>query len=861
MGFKNNSSLFFNKACIVAAMIIALSISFSVYVYYEKKIDHANHLRYTFTQLAGQLRQSSVDLTRMARTYVITGDPRYKKYYHDILDIRNGEKTQPKEYAYAYWDLVLANIQLPQPTDNRAIALLDLMHQAGFTDMDLSKMEKAKSLSDKLAILELEAMKLIESTGPDAEANRAKARQMLHDENYHQIKAEIMQPINTFYSQMDERILAEIHRSEKNALILRIIFIIITLSTFFTLWRFYTTLQSILGGSAEKIHTAILRIGRGDFSTQITIAPGTENSVLSSLSEMQTKLHSLEAKHKQSEEQLRIAAAVFESQEAMMITDVNTTILNVNRAFTEITGYSTEEIVGKTPKLLQSGHQNADFYHTMWETINRTGSWQGEFLDQRKSGEVYPIWLTISAVKNLGGAVSHYISIYSDITAHKETEEKIRELAFYDQLTGLPNRVLLLDRLKQAMMRSARSGNYGALLFIDLDHFKTLNDTLGHDMGDLLLKKVAHRLTNCVRAEDTVARLGGDEFVVMLASLNEGDAATQAKIIGEKILTALNEMYHLNDVAYHCTPSIGATLFKGYKTMIDSLLKQADLAMYKSKESGRNSLHFFDPDMEAVVMKRAALEKDLRNGLQEEQFSLYYQAQITDNNHITGTEVLIRWQHPKRGIVSPAEFIPLAEDTGLILPLGRWIMETACKQLAIWSTQPKMAHLTIAVNVSVRQFHQHDFVDQILTILNDTGANPKRLKLELTESLLTLNIDEISEKMAALKTKGVGFSLDDFGTGYSSLSYLKRLPLDQLKIDQSFVRDVLNDSYDASIAKTIIVLAQNLGLNVIAEGVETKMQQDFLANAGCHEYQGYLYSRPIPLEDFEQFSHNNLKQN
>lgn len=738
MNSKDNSSLFFNKACLVVAMIIALLVLFSIYVYSEKQIDRANHLRQTFHQLAGQLRQSSDDLTRMARTYVITGDPRYKKYYHDILDIRNGEKKQPKGYSYAYWDLILANIQLPHPTNEKAIALLDLMHQSGFTDIDLSKMTEAKAHSDNLATLELEAMTLAESIGENAEANHTKAQNMLHDENYHQIKAEIMQPINAFYTQMDEHTLTAVHQSENTALILRIIFIIVALGTIFTLWRFYTALQSILGGSAEEIHTEMLRIGRGDFSTQITVKPSTENSVLAGLSEMQTELHTLETEHKQSEEQLRIAAAVFESQEAMMITDVNTTILRVNRAFTEITGYSAEEIVGKTPQLLQSGHQNADFYHTIWETINRTGSWQGEIWDQRKNGEVYPIWLTISAVKNHDGIVSHYISIHSDITAHKKAEEKIRELAFYDQLTGLPNRVLLLDRLKQAMMSSSRSGNYGALLFIDLDHFKTLNDTLGHDMGDLLLKQVAHRLTTCVRAEDTVARLGGDEFVVMLASLSEGDAATQAKIIGEKILATLNQMYHLNKVAYHNTPSIGATLFKGYQTMVDSLMKQADLAMYKSKESGRNSLHFFDPDMEAVVMKRAALEKDLHNGIQEEQFSLHYQAQVTDDTRITGAEVLIRWQHPKRGMVSPAEFIPLAEDTGLILPLGQWIMKTACKQLAIWATQPEMAHLTIAVNVSVRQFHQHDFVDQILTTLSDTGANPKRLKLELTESLLAL---------------------------------------------------------------------------------------------------------------------------
>ncbi|MHB1175041.1 MAG: bifunctional diguanylate cyclase/phosphodiesterase [Sulfuriferula sp.] len=554
--------------------------------------------------------------------------------------------------------------------------------------------------------------------------------------------------------------------------------------------------------------------------------------------------------------QLRIAAAAFESQESMMVTDANTVILRINRTFTETTGYTSAEVIGQTPHLLQSGRHDAEFYRSMWKSIHRTGGWQGEIWGRRKNGEIYPKWLSITAVKDDDHTVTHYISTHFDISERKKAEEKINELAFFDQLTGLPNRTLLLDRLNLAMSTSTRSGSFGALLLIDLDNFKTLNDTLGHDMGDLLLKQVAQRLSACIRAGETVARLGGDEFVVMLSDLStsEIDAATRAKTVCEKIRSALNQTYQLNSLVYHITPSIGASLFRGHLVSIDDLVKQADLAMYKSKESGRNAIHFFDPAMQASVVARANLETDLRRAIEENQFLLHYQAQVVGAGRVTGAEALVRWQHPQRGLVSPAEFIPLAEETRLILPLGLWVLETACTQLAVWAGQPRMADLTLAVNVSAHQFRQADFVDQVLSTLKNTGANPHRLKLELTESLLVDNVQDIIEKMFALKAKGVGFSLDDFGTGYSSLSYLKRMPLDHLKIDQSFVRDVLSDPNDAAIARTIVALAQNLGLGVIAEGVETEAQQEFLASAGCHAYQGYFFSRPLPIDDFEEFA-------
>jgi diguanylate cyclase (GGDEF)-like protein/PAS domain S-box-containing protein len=560
---------------------------------------------------------------------------------------------------------------------------------------------------------------------------------------------------------------------------------------------------------------------------------------------------------RRAEADLRLAAAAFESQEGMVITDAQGIILRVNRAFIDSTGYNAEEVLGQTPRILRSGRHDDEFYRQMWATITETGTWQGEIWDRRKNGEIYPKWLTITAVKDETGAVTHYIGTHLDITERKRSEERIKALAFYDQLTGLPNRTLLVDRLRQARIAGLRSGDYGALLFIDLDNFKTLNDTFGHDRGDQLLRQVASRLTQAVRLEDTVARIGGDEFVVVLSALGDVDAtaASVAEMVADKILAVLNTPYMLSDAVHRSSASIGVTLFQGERLGIDELMKQADLAMYKSKESGRNLVRFFDPTLESAVRARAELEDDLRAALEQGLLQLYYQPQVADQGHLTGAEALVRWNHPIRGVVSPADFIPLAEETGLILPLGQFVLDTACRQLVAWAGQPGFDHLSIAVNVSARQLHQEDFVALVQAILARTGANPARLKLELTESLLVDNVQETIGKMLALREMGIGFALDDFGTGYSSLSYLKRLPLDQLKIDQSFVRDVLDDPSDATIARTIVALARTLGLGVIAEGVETAAQLEFLRAAGCYAYQGYFFSRPLPLFDFEAYVH------
>ena len=552
--------------------------------------------------------------------------------------------------------------------------------------------------------------------------------------------------------------------------------------------------------------------------------------------------------------ELRVSSVAFESQEPMVITDSNEIILRVNKAFIESTGYSTEEVVGNKPSMLKSGYHDAVFYRAMWEAIHLTGFWQGEIWDRRKNGEIYPKWLTISAVKGDDGVITHYVGSHFDITERKQAEEQIKYLAFYDPLTCLPNRRLLLDRLQQALTSSGRSTRKGALLFIDLDNFKTLNDTLGHDIGDLLLQQVAQRLESCVRERDTVARLGGDEFVVLLEDLstNALEAATQAEGVGEKILNTLNQKYYLSKHEYHNTPSIGITLFDESQQSSEALFQQADLAMYQSKKAGRNTLRFFDPKMQESINVRSSLELELRKAIDEHQFQLYYQIQVDNSNRPFGSEALIRWNHPERGMVLPMQFIPLAEESGLILSIGKWVLEAACEQLVKWSKKQGTEHLIVAINVSAHQFHQADFTDQVLEIIERTGANPQQLKLELTESLLLTDIECVITKMNKLKHRGVGFSLDDFGTGYSSLSYLSQLPLDQLKIDRSFVMNLDSNDDSVAICAAIISMAHSLKLKVVAEGVETEVQSYILGSGHrCDYFQGYLFGKPVPIDQFE----------
>ena len=526
-----------------------------------------------------------------------------------------------------------------------------------------------------------------------------------------------------------------------------------------------------------------------------------------------------------------------------------------NKASEMLYGYSEQEALGKNlldlviPTEIQKPVRES--MHAMF--TQGTPIPPGELRLRHKDGSPVDVFSSHTRIE-VPGQAPELFCIDIDISGRKAAEEEARYLAFYDALTGLPNRRLLVDRLQQVMASSARTGLNAAVLFVDLDNFKTLNDSRGHEMGDLLLVEVAARLRGSLREQDTVARLGGDEFVLVLQNLGieAGEAAAQVRTVCEQVLERLRQPYLLDGHEHHLTASMGATLLRQPFATVDEVLKQADLAMYRAKDAGRNTLRFFDPDMQEAVNQRAMLETEMHTGLRLGQFLLVYQCQVDGQGRVTGAEVLLRWQHPDQGLVSPVLFIPLAEETGLILPLGHWVLETALRQQARWRDDARFAHLNLAINVSARQFRQEDFVPQLLQLLAQTGANPERIKLELTESLLLQDVDSVIATMLALKQHGLGFSLDDFGTGYSSLSYLKRLPLDQIKIDQGFVRDVLNDPKDAAIAHTIIVLADLLGLAVIAEGVETAEHHRFLQEHGCHAFQGYLFGRPEPLETFEQ---------
>ncbi|NOQ77374.1 MAG: EAL domain-containing protein [Methylococcaceae bacterium] len=560
------------------------------------------------------------------------------------------------------------------------------------------------------------------------------------------------------------------------------------------------------------------------------------------------------SEQKRIEANLRIAATAFESQEGMMVTDADSVIIRVNKAFTTITGYKAEEVIGNKPSILSSERHDACFYDDMWQTINSTDYWEGEIWSKRKNDEIYPEKLTITAVKNSAGIVINYVGTLTDITQSKQAEQEIEDLAYYDPLTHLPNRRLMIDRIWHAMAASERSGNGGALLFLDLDYFKTLNDTLGHDMGDILLQQVAERLTTCVREGDTVSRFGGDEFVVLLEglSIQAAEAAAQAEDIANKILSSINLPYQLASHHYTSSTSVGITLFNDHQTEVEELLKQADIAMYQAKDDGRNALRFFDPQMQACIAARAELENELNQAIEQQQFQLYYQMHVDSSLCTVGAEVLIRWIHPERGLISPLDFIPIAEQNGAILSIGQWVFDTACAQLKIWQQDALTRELTLSVNVSAKQFHQVDFISQVTMTVQKHNINPARLKLELTESLLLNDVEDTIAKMKALAGIGIQFSLDDFGTGYSSLQYLKQLPLHQLKIDKSFIDDLVSDSNDQAIVRTIIAMAHSLGLSVIAEGVETKEQQQRLLTEGCTHYQGYLFSKPLSIAEFNE---------
>ena len=547
----------------------------------------------------------------------------------------------------------------------------------------------------------------------------------------------------------------------------------------------------------------------------------------------------------------RLAACIFELHEGMFITDANRIILRVNQALLRMTEYTEAELVGQPLSDLHTKHHDTALADQVWDQIAKTGYWAGEMSLKKKTGTAYPAWINLSAVKAKNGAVSHYVGSQTDITERRAAEQEIHALAFYDSLTGLANRRLMANRLQRSVTYSKRHALCGGLMVVDLDNFKSLNDTLGHDVGDELLRQAAVRLEQCVRRTDMVARLGGDEFVLLIKGLDCGEEriAAQMEAVARKVLLAIDKPFTLGDWQHHISCSIGIAMYPDGNANAEDLLKRGDVAMYEAKAKGRNTFCFFDPSTQQALAKRTRIEFELRRAVDDAQLVLHYQAQVTTGGQLIGAEVLLRWQHPVFGLKGPDSFISIAETSGLIVSMGNWVLHQSLVQLVRWSAWPQTEHLTVSVNISVRQFRQSTFADELLEQFRTTGANPRRLKLELTESLLLEHSDVAIAHMGRLKKIGVRFSLDDFGTGYSSLSYLKQLPLDQLKIDRGFVNEALVDAHDAAIVRTIITLAHSLNLDVIAEGVETEAQRAMLESLGCTSWQGYFFGKPAPVDE------------
>lgn len=605
---------------------------------------------------------------------------------------------------------------------------------------------------------------------------------------------------------------------------------------------------------ALRVRDAVARIASGSPGTRVGYDTG-----VSELDELSAGVDGMAVEIEKREGELRrLSMAIEQSPESIVITDTDAQILYVNDAFRRTTGYAHDEVVGRNPRVLNTGLTPKATYEDMWSTLGRGEVWRGEFHNTRKDGSTYLELATIAPIKDAAGVVTHYVAVKEDITRRKQSEALLHRLAYYDALTELPNRALLHDRIAQAIRNSSRKEAWGMLMLVDIDRFRQLNDTLGHAAGDQLLRTVAARLRGGVREEDTVARHGDDDFAVLIEQIGstEAEALAHAEHVARKLQQAHEAPYVLGDdegERHFATLSIGISLFFDGDSSLDTLLKQAEVALYRAKQDGRNTVRFFSPEMQAVVDAHARMEARLHEALAAEAFRLFFQPLVDRHGRVVGAEALVRWPLDEAGMVSPAEFIPLAEDTGHIIPLGLWVLRTACAQLAVWQSEERTRPLCISVNVSARQFHQADFVASVREVVMRAGIDPSRLKLELTESAILADLDETVIRMNQLRSLGIQFALDDFGTGYSSLSYLKRLPFAQLKIDQSFIRDMAQDEGSEAIVLAVLSMSHALGLEVVAEGVETPAQRDFLRQHGCEFYQGYLFGKPMPIEAWGDF--------
>lgn len=1037
---KNNLPRFSLHYWLMLGVLVVFTATFVVYVWAEREIDRVSDSRQYSFLLADELRQSSDDLTRMVRTYVVTGDSSYKQHYQEILDIREGRKPRPIDYKNIYWNIVLGNDPRSRPP-RLAVSLLELMREAGFTEEEFAKLAEAKTNSDELTRIELAAMELIESTNPSTEVNRAKVILMLHDVAYHQAKARVMQPISQFQKMVDQRTLEAVNIAKAQATLMCAAFILAGLLLAFLLWKSQRNLYATLGGSVSELHTRIAHLGSGNFSSVISVAKGMENSVLDWLSETQMSLARIDAQRKEAEATnhrlTNLYAALSKCNQAIVrctseaelfeqvcrvvvnlggmdmawigvleehgkhitpiasfgsgveylsglqisveanglygrgatslafrenlpfwrqnfqhdpittlwhkhgarfgwassaalplhrneeVFGVLTLYTDVDNAFDEnvrnlLVGMAldidyalknfeheaqrkrAEEalreseqrlrtiietepecimVIGCDGRIMEMNaiglsmleadsieevqqHNLVDFilaaYHDSFIAMHKRvmGGESCIFEFEIKGSKGTPHWLETHAapLSNADGKITMLLGITRDITARKEAEKRIQYLAHFDALTGLPNRVQLNSHAKHVISLAQRSQVPVTLMFLDLDHFKDINDTLGHSVGDALLVELAKRLRLVLREEDMVSRLGGDEFIFLLYSVD----ALEASHVAQKLLDVVAEPCKIDQYDLNITCSIGIALYPDDGADLEALSKSADSAMYRAKHEGRHGYSFFTAEMQTRSARHLRVVNALRQAIDRDQFQIYYQPQISAHDgHIIGVEALLNWTHPVLGSVLPAEFIPAAEESGLILPIGEWVLRRAVRQAKSWM-QNGLAPMSMAVNLSVVQFRHPDLPNLISRILDEEGLLPEYLELELTEGVAMHDPQKAIAVMNRLHERGVRMSIDDFGTGFSSLSHLKKFKVYKLKIDQSFVRDICTDPEDRAIVSAVINMAKSLGLKTIAEGVETAGQLAFLLEQGCDELQGYYYCKPMPADQFEEFVRSNV---
>jgi len=826
----------------VAPALLALLLLagvFFVYVLLEQRVNAANQRRLDSLQLIDVLRQSSDDLTRMARSMVATGDARYRRAFDEIGAIRDGRSPWPEGYEGVYWDLVLVDGRAAGRPGRRE-PLLQRMKSVGFTSTEFERLEQAKRVSDALMQIELRAMALAES------GEREAALALLHDAEYHRMKASIMAPIDEVLDTVQQRTGRAVDNAMWQAAWARWSFIGLALLLALLLLRTRHRMWRLMGGAVQEVHARITQIGRGDFSAPQPARPVPEASVLGRLLQTQLQLQQSALEREQSQQRQQLAAGVFtHAREGIMITDDQGLIVDVNAAFTRLTGYTREEVLGQSPRLLDSGRHPPEFYDQMMATLQQADQWQGEVWDRRRNGEVFATLETISAVRDARGRITHYVTLMSDITAMKEQAQRLEHIAHYDALTALPNRVLLGDRLKQAMSMAPRHGRRVALVYLDLDGFKAVNDQQGHEAGDRLLVELATRLRQVLREGDTLARLGGDEFVAVLLDLPD---VTTCHALLQRMLREIAQPFQLAEgQTVQVSGSLGVSYFPQRESVdADQLLRQADQAMYQAKLAGKNRFHEFDDEEAAQLRGQLEIVAGLREALAQGQLLLYYQPKVNlRSGAVIGVEALLRWQHPQQGLLAPGAFLGMVEDHPLICEIGDWVIEQALAQLAAWRGQG--LRLELSVNVSARQLQQPDFSGRVLAALQRHRVlRAQDLHLEVLETSALEDLVGVSRTMAEGSARGLRFSLDDFGTGYSSLTYLRRLPVAQLKIDQSFVRDMLDDADDLAILDGVIGLAAAFRREVIAEGVETAEHGAVLLQLGCELAQGFGIAAPMP---------------